>query len=60
MKARSMFAEFYQALPDYDKRKAMVLDGYNAWVDAYSGQWDGKLQTIIKRYFDNDSLKVVG
>lgn len=59
MQAREMFAKFYQALPDYDKRKSLVLDGYNAWIEAFSGQWDGKLQTIIKRYFDNDSLKVV-
>ena len=59
MKARGLFAKYYQALPDYDKRKGDLLDAYNAWIDAYSGQWDRKLQIIIQRYFDNDSLKVV-
>lgn len=59
MKARSMFAKAYQSLPDYDSRKSDVLDAYNSWIEIFSGQWDSRLQTIVKRYFDNDTLKVV-
>lgn len=59
LKARTMFAEVYQALPDYDKRKASLMDAYNNWVSQNSSQWDGNLKTIITRYFDNDSLKAV-
>jgi len=55
--ARSMFAEAYQSLPDYDPRKAMLRDAYNMWTEQNAGQWDGNLKTIITRYFDNDSLK---
>lgn len=57
--ARSVFVQVYQMLPDYDKRKAKLLDNYNSWVQANVGQWDGNLKTIITRYFDNDSLKAV-
>jgi hypothetical protein len=57
--ARSVFVQVYQMLPDYDKRKAALLDNYNSWVQANVGQWDGNLKTIITRYFDNDSLKAV-
>jgi hypothetical protein len=59
MKARTIFATFYQSLPDYDPRKAKLSDNYNSWIQANVGQWDGNLQTIITRYFDNDSLKAV-
>jgi hypothetical protein len=57
--ARSVFTEVYQALPDYDPRKAKLMDGYNAWVAQNASQWDGNLKTIVTRYFDNDSLKAV-
>jgi hypothetical protein len=57
LNARSMFAAAYQALPDYDPRKAMLRDAYNMWTEQNVGQWDGNLKTIITRYFDNDSLK---
>ena len=57
--ARSVFTSVYQALPDYDPRKAILMDGYNNWVAQNASQWDGNLKTIITRYFDNDSLKAV-
>ena len=60
MRARSMFATAYQSLPDYDPRKALLKDGYNNWVDANAKQWDPNLETAIKFYFTNDSLKAVG
>jgi hypothetical protein len=59
MKARSIFVTFYQSLPDYDPRKAVIRDGYNQWVAQYVKQWDPNLETLIKNYFDNDSLKAV-
>jgi len=57
--ARKMFTDIYQALPDYDPRKALLKDGYNYWVQQNLSQWDGNLKTIALRYFDNDSLKAV-
>ena len=59
LRARTMFVQVYQMLPDYDPRKAILSDNYNAWIAANVGQWDGNLKTIITRYFDNDSLKAV-
>jgi hypothetical protein len=60
MKARDTFANFYQSLPDYDPRKSIIRENYNEWVLTNAEQWDPNLETIIKQYFDNDSLKVVG
>jgi hypothetical protein len=59
MKTRDIFANFYQSLPDYDPRKAIVRDNYNEWILTTAEQWDPNLETYIKQYFDNDSLKVV-
>lgn len=57
--ARTMFVKTYQSLPDYDKRKATLMDNYNEWVARNAGQWDSNLQNILTRYFDNDTLKAV-
>jgi hypothetical protein len=59
LNSRAIFTQVYQALPDYDPRKALLTDAYNAWVQANAGQWDSNLKTILTRYFDNDSLKAV-
>jgi hypothetical protein len=59
MKTRDTFANFYQSLPDYDPRKAIVRNNYNDWILTTAEQWDPNLETYIKQYFDNDSLKVV-
>jgi hypothetical protein len=59
MNARAMFTQVYQALPDYDPRKAKLRDAYNIWVESNASQWDANLKTILTRYFDNDSLKAV-
>lgn len=59
MQARTIFATFYQSLPDYDPRKAVIKDGYNQWVEMTAQQWNPNLASIIKTYFSNDSLKAV-
>lgn len=59
MHARNIFTVFYQSLPDYDSRKALVRDKYNDWVAENAKQWDPNLSTIIDFYFSNDSLKAV-
>jgi hypothetical protein len=59
LKARTLFVQIYQMLPDYDPRKAKLSDNYNAWIQANVGQWDGAFKTLVTRYFDNDSLKAV-
>ena len=60
IESRTIFTQVYQALPDYDPRKAVLRDAYNSWVQANASQWDSNLKTILTRYFDNDSLKAVG
>jgi hypothetical protein len=59
VRARDIFTTLYQSLPDYDPRKTIIREGYNEWIAQYVTQWDPNLQTIIKNYFDNDSLKAV-
>jgi hypothetical protein len=59
IKARNIFTMFYQTLPDYDPRKSIIKDGYNQWVSENAKQWDPNLETMIKNYFDNDTLKAV-
>lgn len=59
MKARDIFVTFYQSLPDYDPRKAVIKDGYNQWVEMTAKQWNPDLTNLIKTYFSNDSLKAV-
>ncbi len=59
IESRAIFTNVYQALPDYDPRKAKIRDVYNSWVQSNVGQWDANLKTILTRYFDNDSLKAV-
>jgi hypothetical protein len=59
MKARDIFALFYQSLPDYDPRKKVIKDGYNEWVEMTAAQWNPNLQYILKTYFSNDNLKAV-
>lgn len=59
MQARQVFTTFYQSLPDYDPRKAVIKDGYNTWVETNAKQWDPNLETLIRNYFDNDTLKAV-
>jgi hypothetical protein len=60
MKARDTFAKFYQSLPDYDPRKSIIRENYNEWIANTAEQWDPNLEIIIKQYFEDDSLKVVG
>ena len=59
MDARKIFTTFYQSLPDYDERKALVRDRYNDWTEQNAEQWDPNLKTLIKNYFTNDTLKAV-
>lgn len=59
MRARNIFTSFYQTLPDYDPRKALIKDKYNQWVEENSKQWDSNLGTLIDFYFSNDTLKAV-
>jgi hypothetical protein len=59
MQARDIFVTFYQSLPDYDPRKAVIKDGYNQWVEMTAKQWNPNLSSIIKTYFSNDNLKAV-
>jgi len=59
MRARNIFTAFYQSLPDYDPRKALIKDKYNEWVAENAKQWDPNLASTIDFYFENDTLKAV-
>ena len=59
MRARNIFVSFYQSLPDYDKRKALIKDKYNEWIAEGVKQWDPNLASTIDFYFENDTLKAV-
>ena len=58
-RARNIFTAYYQSLPDYDSRKSLTREAYNAWVEETSQQWDPNLATLVQRYFENDTLKAV-
>lgn len=59
MQAREVFSVLYQSIPDYDKRKAVMKERYNYWVQQNADQWDPNFKTIVSNYFEDDNLKAV-
>lgn len=59
MNLRDQVAALYKSFPDGDPRKSKMRDAYLAYIDANISAFHPKLQTMIKIYFDNDTLKVV-
>lgn len=57
---RQAFALVYMNLPQNDPRKSMFRKAYLIETDNALGSYHPRLQQIIKRYFDDDNLKVVG
>ena len=57
---RQTFAMAYQALADNDSRKSDFKDFYLLSVEQRLSTYHPRLQEIIKRYFEEDNLKVVG
>jgi hypothetical protein len=57
---RQTFAFVYMNMPANDPRKSMLRKAYLLETDNALGTYHPRLQQIIKRYFDDDNLKVVG
>jgi hypothetical protein len=57
--SRNTIVQVYQSLPDYDRRKVIIQDYYNYWIEQNKAQWDPNFKDILTRYFQNDTLKAV-
>lgn len=49
----------YQALPTGDSRKSRLKESYLDYIATNLGTFHPKIQEIMKRYFDDDTMKVV-
>jgi hypothetical protein len=57
MAIRNAIVSAYQALPSNDPGKSKMKKAYNATLDMFTPTWHPKLQDIIKRYFEEDTMK---
>jgi hypothetical protein len=56
---RNSIVEVYRSLPDRDKRKAKLKESYLNALDASMTKFHPKLQDLLKRYFEDDTMKVI-
>jgi hypothetical protein len=49
----------YQAFPQGDRRKSGLKESYLDYIATNLGTFHPKIQEIMKRYFDDDTMKVV-
>lgn len=56
---RNKIVGLYSSFPDGDSRKANLRDAYLTYLESNIAGYHPKLQTIIKIYFTNDTLKAV-
>jgi hypothetical protein len=59
MNIRSQVAQVYNSFPDGDSRKSKFKDAYLDYIESNIVAFHPKLQTMLKIYFDNDTLKAV-
>ena len=59
MEIREKSAAFYNAFPAGDGRKAKFKEAYLDYIEKNMEAFHPKLQTMLKIYFNNDTLKVV-
>lgn len=59
MTLRTQVASLYKSFQDGDSRKSQLREAYLTYLDKNISAFHPKLQTMIKIYFDNDTLKVV-
>jgi len=59
MNLRDEVAKIYNSYPDGDSRKSKFKTAYLDYLDNSMSAFHPKLQTLLKIYFDNDTLKVV-
>ena len=56
---RNAIVSIYRSLPDRDPRKARLKESYLVALDTSLTTFHPKLQDIIKRYFEDDTMKVI-
>jgi hypothetical protein len=56
---RNSIVEIYRGLPDGDRRKAKLKESYLNGIDAAMTTFHPKLQDLLKRYFEDDTMKVI-
>ena len=54
---RNAIVSVYQELPMNDPRKSNIKKAYNATLDTFTPTWHPRLQDIIKRFFEEDTMK---
>jgi hypothetical protein len=54
---RNAIVNVYQELPTNDPRKSKIKKAYNATLDTFTPTWHPRLQDIIKRFFEEDTMK---
>lgn len=59
MTYRIIATNMREKLPAGDKRRSTIRDNYNALIEVESPKWHPKLREIIRRNFENDTLKAV-
>jgi len=59
MNIRNQVVQVYNSFPDGDSRKAKFKDAYLDYIEGNMVAFHPKLQTMLKIYFDNDTLKAV-
>jgi hypothetical protein len=56
---RNTIVEIYRGLPDRDPRKAKLKESYLNGIDVAMTTFHPKLQDLLKRYFEDDTMKVI-
>ena len=56
---RNAITVAYQAFPQGDPRKSRLKEAYLDYIATNLGTYHPKVQEIMKRYFDDDTMKVV-
>jgi hypothetical protein len=56
---RNTIVGIYRGLPDRDSRKADLKESYLKAIDTAMTTFHPKLQDLLKRYFEDDSMKVI-
>jgi hypothetical protein len=56
---RDIYTQTRKALPRRDPRRTKLREAYEATLDGLIPTWHPKVQSLVTRYFENDTMKVV-
>jgi hypothetical protein len=59
LSVRSIYTSTRESLEDRDPRKSALRAGYEKQIEVLLPTWHPKLQSMITRFFENDTMKVV-